>query len=231
MENTCGKLGVEVCYAFQELTDIPAQVPEGREKPWGTGQAVLACRDLLHEPFAVINADDYYGTEGFKKAAGFLETGGYALVGYILKNTLSENGGVTRGICSVDGGKLIGIDETKNIVKTASGAESEGRAIPVSSLVSMNFWCLPESFMEILRTGFPEFLANMKDPKKDEYLLPIIVDGLLKKGQEVSVLMADDRWFGMTYKDDVESVRESFKRLYDKGVYNGGDLYGDLVRA
>ncbi len=228
MERVCESLGVEVSYAFQELADIPGCVPEGREKPWGTGQAVLACRDMLHEPFAVINADDYYGTDGFKKAAEFLKTGGYALIGYILKNTLSDHGGVTRGICSVEDGKLVGIDETENIVKTADGAESEGRSIPVDSLVSMNFWCLPESFMDELRRGLPEFLANMKDPQKDEYLLPIIVDGLLKKGQEVSVLMTGDKWFGMTYKDDVESVRKSFGKLYEKGVYNGEDLYGDL---
>ena len=227
IEALCRPLGVEVCYAFQEMENAPIPVPEGRAKPWGTGHAVLCCKSQIHEPFAVINADDYYGKDGFVKAAAFLERGQYGLIGYILKNTLSDNGGVTRGLCSVSDGHLIGIDETKNIVKTQQGASSGDTALDPDTIVSMNFWCLPASFPDILERGFPEFLKNMKDPLKDEYLLPTIVDGLLKSGTPVSVLSTDDAWFGVTYKEDKASVVESFKKLYAAGVY-APELDSDL---
>ena len=227
IEKLCAPLGVEVAYAFQELANIPGTVPEGRTKPWGTGHAVLACEGLIDSPFIVINADDYYGKHGFVKAAAFLEKGGYGLVGYILKNTLSENGGVTRGICSVEGGRLTGIAETKNIVKTKTGAEVNGEEVDVNSLVSMNFWCYPAEFMAVLKKGFPVFLQNMKDPLKEEYLLPIIADGMLKEGVAFSVLPTDDHWFGVTYKEDKPAVVESFRQLIAEGVYRE-DLYGDL---
>ena len=230
IEKICAPLGVEIKYAFQSLTDVPIPVPEGRVKPWGTGQAVLACKGLLKEPFAVINADDYYGKDGFVKAAAFLKTEKYGLVGYILKNTLSDNGGVTRGICMVKDGKLVGIDETRNIVKTANGAEANGRSLPLEALVSMNFWCFPEGFMEVLEHGFPKFLENLPDPQKSEYLLPIIMDGQLKQGTEVDVLSTDADWFGITYQEDKASVVESFKALYAAGVYDKNDLYADIHR-
>ncbi len=219
IEKLCAPLGVEVCYAFQELSDAPVPVPEGRVKPWGTGHAVLACDGLLHEPFVVINSDDYYGKTGFAEAAAFLERGEYGLIGYVLKNTLSDNGGVTRGLCSVVDGRLTGIDETKNIVKGPRGIEAGERVLAPDTLVSMNFWCLPPSFMDVLRTGFPAFLAHMRDPLKDEYLLPIIVDGLLQAGTPVSVIPTDDCWFGVTYKEDKPAVVESFKKLYAEGAY------------
>lgn len=228
IEKICAPLGVEIKYAFQSLTDVPIPVPEGRVKPWGTGQAVLACKGLLKEPFAVINADDYYGKDGFVKAAAFLKTGRYGLVGYVLKNTLSDNGGVTRGICTVKDGKLVGIDETQNIIKTETGAESNGRSLPLDALVSMNFWCFPECFMEVLEQGFPKFLENLPDPQKSEYLLPIIMDGLLKQGTEVEVLSTDADWFGITYQEDKASVVESFKALYAAGVYDKNNLYADI---
>ena len=174
----------------------------------------------------MINADDYYGKNGFRAAADFLGKG-YALVGYVLKNTLSENGGVTRGICTVEDGKLVGIDETRNIVKTAAGAEANGRVIDPESLVSMNFWCYPAEFMEVLKKGFPVFLENMKDPLKEEYLLPIIADGMLKDGMEFTVLPTDDKWFGVTYKEDKPAVVESFRNLITEGVYSKG-LYDDI---
>ena len=227
IEAVAAPLGVEICYAFQDINNIPIPLPEGRTKPWGTGHAVLACDGLLDGPFAVINADDYYGTAGFKKAAEFLQKGKYGLVGYVLKNTLSDNGGVTRGICSVIDGKLAGITETHDIVKTPGGASSHGTDVDVNSLVSMNFWCLPLSFMDVLKKGFPVFLSQMTNPVKDEYLLPIIVDGLLREGEEVSVLPTDDQWFGVTYKEDKASVMESFRKLYQAGVYQE-DLYSDL---
>lgn len=228
IEKNCAPLGVEIEYAFQSLTDVPIPVPEGRVKPWGTGQAVLACKGLLEEPFAVINADDYYGKDGFLKAAAFLKTGRYGLVGYVLKNTLSDNGSVTRGICTVKDGKLVGIDETRNIVKTATGAESNGRRLPLDALVSMNFWCFPEQFMRVLEQGFPKFLGNLSDPQKSEYLLPIIMDGLLKQGTEVEVLSTDADWFGITYQEDKASVVSSFKALYAAGAYDKKNLYADI---
>ena len=226
IETICLPLGVEVAYAFQELANVPIKVPEGRTKPWGTGHAILACDGLIDSPFAVINADDYYGKHGFRAAADYLGNG-YALVGYQLKNTLSDHGGVTRGICSVEDGKLTGTAETKNIVKTADGAEANGIPLNVDSLVSMNFWCYPAAFMEILKEKFPVFLANMKDPLKDEYLLPTIAAHMLKEGREFTVLPTDDHWFGVTFKEDKPAVVESFRKLIESGEYRE-DLYGDL---
>ena len=225
IEKVCAPLGVEVAYAFQELSDAPVQVA-GRAKPWGTGHAILACDGLIDAPFAVINADDYYGKHGFRLAAEFLGKG-YGLIGYVLKNTLSDHGGVTRGICTVRDGRLVGIDETRGIVKTEAGAETAGRAIDVESLVSMNFWCYPSEFMDVLRSGFPAFLASMTDPLKDEYLLPTIADGMLKAGVEYTVLPTDDQWFGVTYQEDRPVVEESFRKLIEAGEYKA-DLYSDL---
>ena len=145
----------------------------------------------------------------------------------MLSNTLSDNGGVTRGICSVEDGKLVSIAETKGIVKTEDGAEAGVVKLDVDSLVSMNFWCYPLEFIDLLRKGFSEFISGMKDPLKDEYLLPIIADGMLKQGVEFEVLPSDDMWFGVTYQEDKESVMESFRALYAAGAY-GEDLYGDL---
>ena len=141
IEALCKQLDVEVAYAYQELEDVPIPVPTGRIKPWGTGHAVLCCDGLIDGPFTVINSDDYYGKKCFEQAAEFLDTGKYGLVGYILKNTLSDSGCVTRGICKVKEGNLIGIDETRNIIKTKSGAEAAGRKLDIESVVSMNFWC------------------------------------------------------------------------------------------
>ncbi len=250
----CDEQGVEVAYAFQEITDIPdfegkEKVAE-RTKPWGTGHAVLACDGLIDSPFCVINADDYYGKECFVKAVAFLgqreqslnsgnampEAGcGYGLVGYVLKNTLSDNGGVTRGICSVRDGKLVGISETKNIVKTATGVEADGHALDENSLVSMNFWCYPKEFMDVLKVGFPKFLHSLvtvrdADSMKDEYLLPIIADNMLKEGVPFSVLESHDKWFGITYKEDKPGVVESFRKLVTEGVYDER-LYGDICRC
>ena len=226
IEKIVKPLGVEVAYAFQELSDAPATV-EDRTKPWGTGHAVLACKNLIDSPFAVINADDYYGKNGFKVAAKFLGKR-YALVGYHLYNTLSDNGGVTRGVCTVDQGRLVGINETKNIIKTASGAEADGTALDVKSLVSMNFWCYPAEFIDVLEKGFPVFQESMTDPLKDEYLLPIIADEMLKDGVDYAVLPTDDKWFGVTYKEDKPAVVEGFRKLIADGVYRA-DLYSDLI--
>ena len=221
---------VEFLYAFQE----PGEVPEGRTKPWGTGQAVMSAKGLVDEPFAIINADDYYGISAFSKAYAYLSEGLPAdrmgMIGYVLKNTLSDNGGVTRGICTTDeSGRLIGIDETHGITRTATGAEANGKELDLDALVSMNFWMVPKEYMDVLEEGFPVFKANMANPLKDEYLLPTINDGLMKAGRcSIDVIPTDDIWFGVTYKEDRPAVAAEFKKLYAAGVYPAPDLYADI---
>lgn len=227
---------VEVEYAYQEKEDIPQRFREAyadRIKPWGTGQAILCCKDVVHEPFLVINADDYYGKEAYVEAYNHLvseqqtsDKVQISMVGFVLGNTLSENGGVTRGICQVnESGMLTNIVETKNIIKIASGAavQTEEGDIPVDIHVpvSMNMWGLQPDFFEILETGFEEFLENhAEDYQKVEYLLPTIVGGLLQEGKaEVTVLKSKDKWFGVTYKEDRDAVVASVRELVDAGIY------------
>ena len=239
IEKTCRALNVETAYAYQSLTDVPegVAVPAGRAKPWGTGQAVLACKGLLHEPFAVINADDYYGKEAFIKLHDYLQ--GYtpekpmalAMAGYILKNTLSDNGGVTRGVCRVDENHfLTGVDETSDIVKTPEGASANGQPLNADSFVSMNFWGLTPEFLDVLEDGFREFFDHIAGRElKAEYLLPIYIDELLHQGKvTVKVLETRDKWFGVTYKEDRETVASSFRKLIEDGVY-GHHLFADLM--
>ncbi|SHM13198.1 sugar phosphate nucleotidyltransferase [Ruminococcus flavefaciens] len=234
IKNIAAPLGVELEYAFQEVSYLPQMSNEdmvrlsSRTKPWGTGHAVLCAADFIDAPFAVINADDYYGQEGFKKAAEFLDNNDYALVGYVLKNTLSENGGVTRGICTVDDDKLVSISETKNIVKNKDSAEADGKKLNSDSLVSMNFWCYPQMFLDVLKESFPRFLSELNDPMKDEYLLPVIADQMLKTGVKYSVLPTTAQWFGVTYKEDKPIVVENIHQLHSSGVYKE-DLYSDLM--
>jgi len=238
IEKLCATLGVEVGYAFQSLDDIPKgeSVPEERKKPWGTGQAVLCAKDIINEPFAVINADDYYGKEAFKKLYDFLngddcKVNAFCMAGFVLKNTLSENGGVTRGVCKVnDSGYLTDVEETSNIVKTATGAEADGREIDPDSFVSMNMWGLTPEFMDMLKVGFVDFFngAAKENPLKAEYLLPIYIGQLLKEDKvSVKVLETNDKWFGVTYKEDKDFVVKSFKELIEKGEYQK-DLFSDL---
>ena len=250
VEKVCRKLQVETAYAFQDLADVPdgCQVPAGRTKPWGTGQAVLAAKDLIHEPFAVINADDYYGKEAFVQLHDWLaaehEDSAIAMAGFILKNTLSDNGGVTRGVCRVaeDGRSVLDVTETGNIVKTvdpgtgAVGAEADGVKLDPESYVSMNFWGFPAregcdpAFLEVLEKGFGDFFAEAVpgNPMKAEYLLPVLIGGMLREGScTVEALETRDRWFGVTYKEDKEMVVESFRRLIADGVYRE-ELYSDL---
>ena len=229
IEAVCQKRGVEVRYAFQSLQDVPqgVQVPEGRTKPWGTGQAVLCAADLVDCPFAVINADDYYGKEAFVKLHDFLcneaKPDDYCMAGFILKNTLSENGGVTRGLCQVDEkGYLTNVTETRNIVKTADGAQVNGEKVDPDTYVSMNMWGLGPEFMNTLREGFSAFFATAaaEDPLKAEYLLPIYIGQLLQQGKvSVRVLETRDKWFGVTYREDKPAVVESFRKLIEAGVY------------
>ncbi len=237
IEKICKEIGVEVDYTFQSLDDIPegVKVPEGRTKPWGTGQAVLAAKDIVKEPFAVINADDYYGKEAFAKIHDFLvsdqlKPNAFCMAGFILKNTLSDNGGVTRGICKVDeNGYLTDVVETSDIVKVAGGAQTKGVDVDVESLVSMNMWGLAPEFMSTLETGFEEFFKTVDaNPLKSEYLLPIYIGQLLRENKvSVKVLSTKDTWFGVTYQEDKEYVVNEFKKLVEAGVYNA-DLFSDL---
>ena len=243
IEKICAKQGVEVAYAYQDREDLPTGVtcPAERTKPWGTGQAVLACREILHEPFAVINADDYYGKEAFVKLHDFLiqytpeQADALCMAGFILKNMLSDNGSVTRGICETNAdGYLTAVHETSNIVKVPDGAaiDEDGTLIPVDaeSYVSMNMWGLTPEFMKCLEDGFVEFFEKTPVEKllKAEYLLPIYIDELLQNGKvSVKVLDSHDKWFGVTYKEDKESVMAAFKKLIADGVYKE-DLFSDL---
>ena len=213
-----------VDYAFQDINDIPGTLPEGRTKPWGTGQAVLAAKKVIKTPFIVINADDYYGKEGFKAVHEYLVNGGKScMAGFVLKNTLSDNGGVTRGICKMDeNGNLTEVVETKNIVKTADGAEADGVAVDVNSLVSMNMWGFSASILKELKDRFPKFLdENLKvNPLKCEYFLPFVVDELLgEKRATVKVLKSMDKWYGVTYKEDKPVVVAAIQNLKDGGLY------------
>ena len=243
IEAICKQLNVEIDYAFQAIDDLPkgVKLPKDRTKPWGTGQAVLACKGLIKEPFAVINAYDYYGKESFFKLHDFLEEytpekpTDFCAAGFILKNTLSENGGVTRGVCQVnENGYLTGIDETKNIVKVGNKAavqkEDGQEPIDENSHVSMNMWGLTPEFVETLEKGFKEFFEKPDvDVLKGEYLLPIYIDELLQKGEvTVKVLETQDKWFGVTYKEDKDSVVESFKKLIEEGVYKE-KLFDDIL--
>ena len=228
----CADHHVTVDYAFQDIKDIPGELPEGRTKPWGTGQAVLAAKNLITTPFIVINADDYYGKEGFKAVHNYLVDGGKScMAGFVLKNTLSDNGGVTRGICRMDADhNLTEVDETKNIVKTAEGAEADGVKLDTDSLVSMNMWGLTPEFLKTLEKGFEEFFEKEVpgNPLKAEYLIPIYIGELLKKDQmSVKVLRTNDTWYGMTYHEDVAAVKESFRQMLADGIYKE-DLFSDL---
>jgi len=241
IEKVCGEHNVKVEYAFQDLYDVPSgfSVPEGRSKPWGTGQAVLAAKNVIDEPFVVINADDYYGKEAYlsllkemnKNSGENYNPSAFCMAGFVLKNTLSENGGVTRGICKLDeSGYLTQVVETSNIVKTESGAEAEGESIDVNSAVSMNMWGLTPDFVEMLEEGFVQFFKEKvpQNPQKAEFLLPIFIGELLKeKKVSVKVVPSSDKWFGVTYKEDKPFVVESFKKLIDEGVYNKS-LFSDL---
>ncbi len=232
IEKVCQENHVNVEYVFQDINDIPGELPEGRTKPWGTGQAVLAAKKVIDSPFIVINADDYYGKEGFKAVHEYLVNGGKScMAGFVLKNTLSDNGGVTRGICKMDAqNNLTEVVETKNIIKTSDGAEADGIKIDTESLVSMNMWGLTPAFLETLEEGFKVFFKEEvpENPMKAEYLIPIFIGQQLDQGKmSVKVLKSNDTWYGMTYKEDVAAVKESFSEMLKDGLYRE-DLYSDL---
>ena len=234
IEAICAANNVEVAYGFQSLENVPGEVPEGRTKPWGTGQAVLAAKDSIDCPFCVINADDYYGKEAFVKIHDYLVSGekDFCMAGFILRNTLSDNGGVTRGISKVDeNGYLTEVVETSDIMKTPTGASVNGKEIDADSYVSMNFWGLTPEFIQTLDDNFKVFFEKTvpTNPLKAEYLLPILIGDLLKEGKtRVKVLETKDKWFGVTYAEDKPLVIESFAKLIAEGIYKE-DLYSDLA--
>lgn len=242
IERICEDCGVEIGYAFQDLNDIPGKLPEGRSKPWGTGQAVLAAKELLDCPFAVINADDYYGKKAYAALHEWLvephEKNALSMAGFILKNTLSDNGGVTRGVCKVNAGHthLSDVVETKQIIKTPHGPMAAGIHLDSESYVSMNMWGFPAAegkapvFVDVLKKGFVDFFHTdvVNNPLTAEYLLPTLIGQLLREGKvTVKILPTEDSWFGVTYSEDRESVSNSFQALIEAGEYTI-ELFDDL---
>lgn len=229
----CAERGVEVICTYQEKRDLPAgfTCPEDRAKPWGTGQALLSCKGLLHGGFAVINADDYYGKEAFRKMSEFLDSldgnasGQYALAGFCLANTLSEYGGVTRGLCRVDAdGCLTHIQETKKIMMTPDGPGVENlegmRYFDADTPVSMNMWAFTPDVLDRMEKRFIEFLANggLEAPKS-EFLIPTEIGGMLDDGVQVRVVPINGQWFGMTFAEDVRNVRQTLQHMTTEGEY------------
>lgn len=235
IDNRSGRF-IEVDYAFQDINDLPAgyTVPEGRVKPWGTSHAVLTCKNMVDGPFAVINADDYYGSGAFHSMYEFLEHAedgaqyGYSMIGYLLENTLTENGHVARGVCeTTEDGYLKRITERTKIMWREGEIqytenEEDWFPVPKGTTVSMNFWGFTPSMLKEIEDRFPAFLdkALAENPMKGEFLLPLTVDQLLKENKaRVKILPSADRWFGVTYKEDRESVVNALQSMKDKGLY------------
>lgn len=228
---------MDVAYVFQDIDKIPEgfQVPEGRVKPWGTAHAVLCAMDEVDGPFAVINADDYYGRHAFQVIYDYLTTHEddekyrYTMVGYRLKNTVTDNGHVSRGVCELVPEKhLVAINERTRIEKRNGGiaySEDDGEtwiSLDPDTLVSMNMWGFTQSMMEEIRRGFPGFLEKglSENPMKCEYYLPSVVSGLLAEDRaSVTVLESEDKWYGVTYKEDKPVVVEAIQSLKDAGIY------------
>lgn len=228
---------MDVSYAFQELSNLPEayQVPEGRKKPWGTAHAVYSCIDQVEGPFAVINADDYYGPESFRLIYDYLSTHQddekyrYTMVGYLLGNTVTDNGHVARGVCSMnDKHELVDIKERTHIEKRPDGiayTEDEGENwtyLPADTVVSMNMWGFTRSILDEIRDGFPAFLDKglKENPEKCEYFLPSVVNDLLESEQAtVRVLTSKDKWYGVTYKEDKPVVVSAIQSMKDQGRY------------
>ena len=228
---------MEVSYAFQEIGNIPAgyEVPEGRVKPWGTAHAVLSCIDQIDGPFAVINADDYYGREAFQLIYDYLsaheddEKYRYTMVGYLLGNTVTDNGHVSRGICETNmHGELVSVEERTRIEKRDGGiafTEDDGKTwteVSGDAVVSMNMWGFTKSILHEIRDGFPAFLDKglQSNPMKCEYYLPAVVSRLLEEGKATAaVLKSADKWYGITYKEDKPVVVAALQKMKDDGIY------------
>lgn len=233
IRKVCEERNVEMLCVYQELADLPEGFvcPEDRTKPWGTGHAILACREKVKGPFTVINADDFYGKEAYFKMAEFLDSlpenseGCYGLAGFLLENTLSENGGVTRGLCFADEkGDLTGIDETRNIVKTEKGpaviSELGTRYIDGKTPASMNMWAFTPDILAKLELKFADFLKENICDLKSEFLIPIEIGKMAEKGEvRVKIIPSTGHWFGMTFSEDLPQVRSAIAEMSAGGSY------------
>lgn len=229
----CESRGVEMVCVFQDMNCLPSGYicPEDRVKPWGTGHALLSCKGAIHGGFVVINADDFYGRAAYELMSGFLDSlpedseGVYGLAGFLLKNTLSDNGGVTRGVCRADrSGMLVSIRETKNIIKAEDGifADTAEGMLPLdgNTPVSMNMWAFTPDVLEKLDARFSYFLEKNLNVSNAEFIIPTEIGGMLRSGKtRVHVLKASGSWFGMTYSADIPGVRQTLRSLSDEGVY------------
>ncbi|MBQ9354366.1 MAG: nucleotidyltransferase [Clostridia bacterium] len=217
---------IDVEYAFQELDNLPNgfTCPEDRQKPWGTGHAIYCCKDIVKTPFAVINADDYYGFEAYNQIYNQLkkQTGNYCMVGFRLENTLTDNGSVSRGICDIKDGKLLSVTERTKIVN-CKYTEDDKEWIPLSpdTVVSMNMWGFTPDIFEYAKEYLVEFLNEKIDVPKSEFYLPSIVSKVMEKGiKSVDVLVAEEKWYGVTYKEDKDDVKRALYKKIEEGKYN-----------
>lgn len=219
---------VKTEYVFQENDVLPDGFvcPADRVKPWGTAHAVLCCRDVVKEPFAVINADDYYGQSAYKQIADFLKSNDkdYCMVGFRLLNTLTDNGSVSRGVCEIKDGELVSVTERTKIVD-CKYSEDDGAtwtALKPDTVVSMNLWGFMPDLFDYAAEGFVDFLKEKIDVPKSEYFLPSIVSKLIETGEKkVKVLVAEDKWYGVTYKEDKQDVCAALNKMVDDGLYEG----------
>ncbi len=219
---------VKVEYAFQEVNDLPEgfTCPADRTKPWGTAQAILACKGIVNEPFAVVNADDFYGSSAFRQIADFLreDTTDYAMVGFRLVNTLTENGYVSRGICEIDNGILTSVTERTKIMDCRF-TEDDGKTwepLSSDSVVSMNLWGFRPDLFGYIEEGFKKFLSEKLNVPKSEYYLPSVVSQLIESNiKNVRVLVAEDKWYGVTYKEDKQQVVDAITAMMNNGLYDG----------
>ncbi len=219
---------VKVEYVFQEINKLPEGYicPSDREKPWGTAHAILCCKDVVKEPFAVVNADDYYGRSAFRQMADFLnsDTPDYAMVGFRLVNTLTENGYVSRGVCEIEKGVLKTVTERTKIAD-CKYTEDDGKtwiALPEDTVVSMNLWGFRTDVFDYIEKGFKKFLDEKINVPKSEYYLPTVVSERIEKGEKaVQVLVAEDKWYGVTYKEDKQVVVDAITKMINDGLYEG----------
>ncbi len=208
---------MDIDYAFQEFDALPAgySIPEGRTKPYGTGHAILCTKDLVDTPFCVVNSDDFYGKESYSLVHDFLVSGedGYCIAGYRLGNTLTENGTVNRGVCTVENGYLTSIVETLGIDRSSG--------IPLDTLVSMNMWGITPDIFPHLEEGMVRYLDTMQNPQKDEFYLPIFIDEMIHAGKvKCRMLETDAKWFGVTYKEDTPALEAAIRHMTAEGKYN-----------
>ena len=232
-KNTIGKRvedKIDVEYVFQKMEDVPVNIDFERVKPWGTGHAILECKNAINEPFAIINADDFYGRNSFVKAYQYLKDGisdkEFGLIGYRACNTITENGSVKRGVCEIEDGVLIGINESSiekvdEHIHCKSLVNGEEYDVELNRLVSMNMLLFTPKIFNYLENDFVSFLNNIKDKEKDEFLIPEVVDLHIKSGDvSVKVIETDSVWYGVTYKEDKDSVKNAINNLINNGEYS-----------